>query len=196
LDSTLEIKEKTINSLNEISASFLYEDSIPVSQTEQLESELNSIVSNFRKVYVHSKELSRLAKILSINQGVKSTLEKVYEVTRVIPNNVSSQQRAFFSLQEGVDLASVDNLIEYYKALDLYDNLDASVRARLKVNLTSNFGNFVSLDTPQSRQEIKNIINTTNININFRICRIIDNNSFKPRINFLYKSFLFINIFG
>lgn len=99
------------------------EDQKLINEAENLEKSID----NFTRIYFHSRELLSAGKILSVNQGVKATLEDTYSEARKITNIMSNQQSSFFKENAKIgqlDPKAFDNLIELHNALSVWDSLD------------------------------------------------------------------------
>lgn len=91
---------------------------------------LNKFIDNFRKIYFHSKELAAIGSMLSINQGVKATIEDVYKIARNLSNIVGNQQREFFK-----DDIKIDKTIVLYNTLEIWDSLDEDKQTSIKSDI-------------------------------------------------------------
>lgn len=136
-----EIKQERDTYINNVNTFFkdikIGYDPNSISENVKTAGEQAKILENFKKIYFHSRELYYLGQLLSINQGIKSTLESSYAVARRIGNLVNSQQLSFFrllGLAEGAKIKVLEEIIIAYNSLDIWNSLDLTLKQK---NLTA-----------------------------------------------------------
>lgn len=99
------------------------------------EKELNKVITNFKKIYTHSKEFSQLGFTLGINGGIKGTLDEIYKAAKQIPNIINSQQTAYFKNVIIGKTNPIFDIIELLKSFKYIETLDDSIKDSISTKL-------------------------------------------------------------
>lgn len=93
-----------------------------VNKAKEIEKEEFEL-QNFKNIYFHAKEFVSLGSELSINQGVKQTLEEIYKVARRKASILNRQQTSFFKLNN-INRSDIDRIVLSYNALSTWSMLE------------------------------------------------------------------------
>lgn len=143
-----------------------FQDSLDLGNKEELEIEerkVEGIITNFKKIYAHSKEVAQLGFSLAINGGVKATVEDVYKTTRQIPNIINSQQNIFFK-ENNPSKDFFSNIIVLLKSIPYFDALDTSIQTSLLGDLNYYGLRKEDIDTGKAKETLKKVIKKGIIN--------------------------------
>lgn len=137
----------------------LITDSEDVEGIKQLKEEQNKL-NNFKSIYFHSKEFIGMGGLLSINQGIKATVEDSYKVARKISNIVSNQQLSFFKLTGDIKIKDLNDFITAYKSLDIWESLSSNIQSKkiASINLLLGF-DYDEKNIDINKKDIKQKIN-------------------------------------
>jgi hypothetical protein len=129
-------RDGLISSLETLAESVKYNPEYTPEELKEIEKMhanvgVESEINNFRKIYFHAKELVNLGSLLSINQGIKATLEDTYSTSRKIVNIINRQQSNVIKNIPAEYKKEFNDFLQNYKMLDIWHSLDGDKQSTL-----------------------------------------------------------------
>ena len=155
---TLEKVKKNIKTAYDKLGELFKEVPFEFMDTDRIQRELEE----FQKILLHSKELISVGSQLSVNQGVKATLEDTYKFSKKISNILSNQLSSFINLnKEGnsFSLKALDDLLVAYKSLGIWDSLSLNKKEDILKIINNKFKTQLDISSNINRVELQNQIN-------------------------------------